>query len=290
MPVADARELARLSSREREVLALAAGGYLDKQIAAALGITPNTLRTYWTRIRGKLGEASRGALVALYATKEASASALNPIDGASWHIDVAREVLVFYGDRGLFPRGEIPLEDALARYFEPDRDKVRELLRAVMERDMPPFTFAARVDTPHGVQTASAYVESVRDGSGRIVRIVGRHVPLLNLSTTKIAVGSYRRDLRTGTIDVDAGFRSIFRLPPDEPIPLEAIYNRICPEFREATRGFVAGLIAEGERSRLVTLRLCHEDKTDGWVSVQIRIEYDGSTPTFCVATFLAYH
>lgn len=286
-PVADARELARLSTREREVLALASGGYLDKQIAAVLGITANTLRTYWTRIRSKLGEASRSALVALYVSEQ-KPDGLRPIEGASWHVDVARNVLVFYGDRALFPRGEIPLDEAIARYHPDDRDRVRGLLRATIERDLPPFTFAARVLTTRGVETASAYVEAVRDEAGRATRVVGRHVPLLDLSRSSAAVGTYRRDLRTGEIDVDDGYRAIFRLAPDEPDLMEAIYNRLCPEFRETMRGLVAGMIAHGERTCLLTVRLCDGDG-ERWISTTVRLLEEGGRPASVVATVLAY-
>lgn len=48
-----------LSEREREVLFLAAEGLTDKEIALRLRIGPKTVRTYWDRMRQKLGAASR---------------------------------------------------------------------------------------------------------------------------------------------------------------------------------------------------------------------------------------
>ncbi len=45
-------------------MGLAASGLLDKQISAELGITYNTLRTYWHRIRQKCGNLTRAGLVA----------------------------------------------------------------------------------------------------------------------------------------------------------------------------------------------------------------------------------
>lgn len=61
-----------LSDREREVLYLAADGLTDKEIAARLAIGPKTVRTYWDRIRSKLGAASRTQALAL-ALREAYA-------------------------------------------------------------------------------------------------------------------------------------------------------------------------------------------------------------------------
>ncbi len=53
-----------LSEREREVLALAAEGLTDKEIAVRLGIGVKTIRTYWDRMRQKLGAASRTQVLA----------------------------------------------------------------------------------------------------------------------------------------------------------------------------------------------------------------------------------
>lgn len=53
----------RLSPREEAVLACAAEGLVDKEIATRLGISVHTLHTYWKRIRAKLGYQSRAALV-----------------------------------------------------------------------------------------------------------------------------------------------------------------------------------------------------------------------------------
>lgn len=55
----DANHVPPLSEREREVLFLAADGLTDKEIAQRLGIGAKTVRTYWDRIRGKLGASSR---------------------------------------------------------------------------------------------------------------------------------------------------------------------------------------------------------------------------------------
>ena len=52
-----------LSPREMKVLELAAAGHTDKGIAVKLEISPTTVVTYWTRIRGKLGPMSRAELV-----------------------------------------------------------------------------------------------------------------------------------------------------------------------------------------------------------------------------------
>jgi FixJ family two-component response regulator len=59
------RQLGRLSGREREVALLLAKGYLNKQVAAALGTTERTIKAHRSRIMEKLGIRSAVELVRL---------------------------------------------------------------------------------------------------------------------------------------------------------------------------------------------------------------------------------
>ena len=52
-----------LSAREREVLALTAGGFSSREIGKKLFISPKTVDTYRTRITEKLGLTHRSELV-----------------------------------------------------------------------------------------------------------------------------------------------------------------------------------------------------------------------------------
>ena len=53
-----------LSKREREILALLADGLVNKQIAARLGISTNTVKTHLELLFDKLGVATRAEAVA----------------------------------------------------------------------------------------------------------------------------------------------------------------------------------------------------------------------------------
>lgn len=55
---------ARLSTREREVLQLAADGQLIRDIADALFLSPGTVKTHFQHIYAKLGVHDRAAAVA----------------------------------------------------------------------------------------------------------------------------------------------------------------------------------------------------------------------------------
>ena len=60
----ESREGAPLSNREREILALLADGLINKQIAARLGISTNTVKTHLELLFDKLGVATRAEAVA----------------------------------------------------------------------------------------------------------------------------------------------------------------------------------------------------------------------------------
>ncbi len=63
--------------REEQVLVLAAGGLTDKEIAIRLGISPDTVGTYWRRILAKYQAASRTEVVAKYAEDRSKAAVDN---------------------------------------------------------------------------------------------------------------------------------------------------------------------------------------------------------------------
>src|SRR5271154_2698837 len=63
--------------REEQVLVLAARGLTDKEIAVKLGISPDTVGTYWRRILAKYQAASRTEVVAKYASERSKAAVDN---------------------------------------------------------------------------------------------------------------------------------------------------------------------------------------------------------------------
>lgn len=69
MEVADATK--GLSTRERQLLQMAARGHTDQSIANTLGISLATVGTYWGRVRIKLGHANRTELVAKFLREHA---------------------------------------------------------------------------------------------------------------------------------------------------------------------------------------------------------------------------
>lgn len=58
-----------LSPKEREVLTLVACGYVDKEIAGELCISPKTVNSHLTKILYKLNARTRAQAVAIYIIK-----------------------------------------------------------------------------------------------------------------------------------------------------------------------------------------------------------------------------
>jgi len=67
---ASAKKHPALSNREHQVITLAGEGLTDYAIASRLGISEPTVKSYWVRVRSKMGPSNRTELVAL-ALKEA---------------------------------------------------------------------------------------------------------------------------------------------------------------------------------------------------------------------------
>ena len=69
-----------LSEREQQLIALAAKGYTDTAIANRLGISEPTVKSYWLRVRSKLGPYNRTELVA-HALREETERTVSELNG-----------------------------------------------------------------------------------------------------------------------------------------------------------------------------------------------------------------
>jgi PAS domain S-box-containing protein len=85
----DLRNHPHLSKREQQLITLAAEGLTDTAIALRLGISEPTVKSYWARVRGKLGPFNRTELVA-NSLKEEAERAIAELNG---EIDRLRNAL-----------------------------------------------------------------------------------------------------------------------------------------------------------------------------------------------------
>jgi DNA-binding CsgD family transcriptional regulator len=174
--------LADLSRREEQVLSLAAAGFLDKQIGMELGVSLNTLRTYWTRIQTKVGEGSRSALAVAYVENLTRSED----DSPDWEVELGPGIWRKLSDRETPIEGpvglEIDLEEVFSYFHEADRDGVRAMVDDLYTNSAEAFTYSARSKMPNGAEGyGTAFVRVMRDQAGVPIKLIGRRAPLLNL-------------------------------------------------------------------------------------------------------------
>lgn len=106
-----------LSEREQQLITLAAQGLTDTAIAHRLGISEPTVKSYWQRVRIKLGPYNRTELVA-HALREESELAITELNG---EITRLRDALL-HSDRGAMDLQREMLENAPDAAFAVDQD------------------------------------------------------------------------------------------------------------------------------------------------------------------------
>ena len=286
-----------LSPREEQVLQLAAHGHLDKEISAELGVSLNTLRTYWTRIRAKVGDAPRIALATAF-VENRTAHAPPPLltsETADWEVDFARNMAVYHTPDPNEPEIPAGTERTLGNVFESfhpeDAPAMRSALQAIHEGSLSSFAYTARRVTSRGVVTVSAFVQVTRDARGKAVKLYGKRMTPIDAraSASEVAVGLWSRDLRTGELWLDDGFKKIYRLTGDEPDLRAAILERNHPEDRPLGANYVEEMIASGVTNLRRTFRIRDEDGSYRWASADIRLESDAEGPTRTRGTILVY-
>ena len=161
---------ATLSKREREVLRLGASGATDQEISDHLSISVPTLRTYWLRIREKVGAVNRThaiALVVASAFEESDprqrilieARSTGPADWL-WR-PAERQIWTEAPARSLFglshDESAITLDRMLSTVWSADQSRFERYI--AQSTELCPMTpFELRLSSP--------------DGPGRIVRTV----------------------------------------------------------------------------------------------------------------------
>jgi DNA-binding CsgD family transcriptional regulator len=291
----DKEALSKLSPREHEVLSFASWGYLDKQISSEMGVSLNTLRTYWTRIRSKVGEVPRSALAVAYVEHAAGNPDVN-VEGFDWEIDFDTETMHRLSDKpsplGTTPGQVITLTEALSMIHPDDAPRVRESLRSLREGSVPALTYAFRVITPNGIVVASSYVQAVKDSGGRVTKILGRQVPNLDLRTPTIesvGIGHWQCYIPTKTLTADSGFCAIFRVDPKDPRWPENVFDRFPPDDVAYFRSLVQDTVTSGVDHQRRTHRLIFEGGAEIWVTTHVRIEYEGEKPIRALGTVITF-
>jgi DNA-binding CsgD family transcriptional regulator len=294
----DREAMRNLSAREQQVLSFAAEGYIDKQIGVALGVSVNTLRTYWQRIRSKLGEAPRSALAVAYVEHVAAAARVprSAEPEHDWEIDLIRNVWKRVSNRPMLFDSPVGIEHAveeLTTHFHPeDQPRIRALLVAMRKGELEAFIYTVRWVSAEGTETVSGLIRLARDEMGRPVRALAGRLPNVELGAPRVAgvqVGHWCLDLQTSRFEADAEYRRMFMIDSDESDIHEAVLERLHPEDREATRRFPLETAAQGIERAMRTHRILMDDGSTRWVTTDLHIEYENGVARTASGTDIAF-
>ena len=283
----DPERFALLSAREGQILGMAALGLVDKQISQDLGLSLNTLRTYWTRIRTKVGDFPRAGLTAAYMGY--TMAGLQPEESAALDFDLhegwvydpkTKLTLASDGVNDFFglPRGVAHSHSAYMEGLDSrDRTAVEEAMRRILAGEAVSMHLRTRLHLRGEDFLLNCLLSARRDEEGHVDRIVCQKTRELELPSTE------GEDLQWDwTIDLDAWtFRSLRRNPADQGtvgqwIPLEEVLRLFHPEDLPRVRQMLANVRTDGTTAFSYTARVLPEAKVSG-AGAFIKVIRDGS-------------
>jgi len=295
----------RLSEREKQVLSLAASGFLDKEIGRELGISLNTLRTYWARIRVKAGVGPRAALAAAFVSTEVRAIAPDfhgPIGHEGWVYDVRSEQVLASDEVNLLhglTAGQAHPRSAYSALLHPvDRERVMQALEDVAAGRVETTHFKFRLVVDKGVLTAALTLHGARDRSGRVTKVIGYRARVQDWaqaqnhadSAQRVRVGFWAKDLRAGKFLLpDEEFCRIYRVDRTSETLDRDIRERYQPEDAEVAFDFIDEAVRTGQSRGHRDYKLVFEDGSDLWVRLEFFIESDADGPLRANGTVLAF-
>lgn len=259
-----------LSKKERQIVDLVVRGLLDKEICRELEISANTLRTYWSRIRTKLGNHTRSRLSAEYV----AAGLLFPVDpdlirtrspdrqlaSSEWYKDM-RADMTFAGDHinqalGLEPGVPHP-SAAYGNVLHPGdvEEVMRVYLNAVSNR-LSSFAVTHRCAKGHLVTSHYTFAEIEYDGNEPVV--VRGHTVMINSSVllSHVRVGLWSQTHPQGALNVDNECRKLLGLEGLAKIEPEDLLQRVFPSDRPQLLSFFDHLFGRSEGRHRAAVRL----------------------------------
>jgi DNA-binding CsgD family transcriptional regulator len=271
-----------LSERERQVLGMAASGMLDKQIAQELGLSQNTLRTYWRRVRDKLGELPRTALVSGFVREDlrlAETEGLDQFPPEGVVLDVINGTMLAadsVNDIHKLQRGvPHPLVAYSHIYHPEDRDAARRVIYDVIEGRLDSAHVIFRLVPDTGVEILSVSFHSVRDASGRVTKVYGYRVRALDCReghSPDVRVGTWLRWADSEVLTIDADLAGMLELPGAGTYSRSEVYNRIHPDDHEDNRCAAEIAAAKGDDWFQQDARIVGSDGATRWIRTRGRL------------------
>ena len=273
----------QLSTREKQVIDLAATGLLDKEIMVQLGITENTLKTYWKRIRTKLGDGSRPGLIAEHLRQKGREESASDIQfEADWIIDYRSLTWTRSSDRPLPANiqldGPVSLEEVLSHFHPEDADGLKELVLQLENNNVEDFFFRARINVATGFVQTSTFVHVVRDGAGKPLTLLGHRSKfhdMAPLPVRDLMVGYWEQDIATGVFTADVNLLFVFSKAGEGASIQETKYLRISPEELKEIRAVVDRMLKEKREHMRTSHRLEPVSLPFRWATIDAVVQYD---------------
>ena len=231
-----ASKLHKLSERESEVLRHAANGLVDKEIAVQMGVSVHTLRTYWVRIRGKLGVLIRTALAGVWLEGELREEgkkmwADRHLQDAWWEFDHETGMVTasdYYNSiLGMEPGKAHRIEAYDGKFETVDRGRRKEIHKVAYEENRKWIILSNRAKLPEG--RAYFYTASHLEYSGdKVVKSRGQVIIVLGEDLLNNAIcGLWSHDPISDKFEADENCCRIFGLDPKTPQLKTAMADKV---------------------------------------------------------------
>jgi DNA-binding CsgD family transcriptional regulator len=277
-PIIDkAKRRTALSDRERQILGMAAAGMLDKQIGLELGISLNTLRTYWTRIRAKLGDVPRAALVAEFvkADLHREDQADTPVTHEGWILDVPTMMMTASDSinhlHGLERGVEHPVAHYSRLYHPEDREVTRQALFDVIEGRVDSVHLVFRLALDSGIELVNLSVHSASDKEGRVTKVYGYRARSRDCRVDhdpSVRIGRWERLFPEESIWIDDELAAIIGRPGGGTYDLNDIALHVLTRDRDQLKADTEEAIQTGKPYVIHDGKFRHVDGTEHWCRI----------------------
>jgi len=283
--------LSKLSDREKIVLELAATGLADKEIGRDLSISLNTLRTYWSRIRTKLGEGTRASLVAAYVTRQPRfGHDTSDVPARGWILDLKTEMVLASDEHnrsyGLEP-GMPHHRSLYAGGVHPgDISEASRQLESVIVGDVPIVHIVFRTVFPRAVETVHQTLIGIKGEDGQVEKVFGTKVDAHDCRPhppTGIRTGRWVRHHPNYDFLIDDDLAALLGKPGLKVLTLDELVTFMHAEDVELALRDLDKAIETGTSTLVSNIRLKETGDFQRWARIwrEIVTNPDGSVDIY---------